>query len=235
MIIWLKDKLPCLDRLASSASKCSPEAQQQQHSAMLVLSSAEVTRPFSLGTSAEESTMLGEGWEEADRSKQGNLSYLLFINGSSLRPLLTTTGLYFPLWPKYTMNLPDELWLELTLECLACKLCQYDVIKLVVNNDGWWTQMFVYWAFIAKVTATNLLKILFPHESFTSSVHLSIMNIRRLHAIASSSLLGVETMQALPVGLVFHSALKPPEECIKKWPIFNCIELWNPSCRFLLI
>ena len=86
--------------------------------------------------------------------------------------------------------------------------------------------MFVYWAFIAKVTARNLLKIL-----VSPSLHRSTcpLYIRRLHAIAiSSSLLGVETMQALPVGLVFpvfHSAFKPPEECVKQWPIFNCIEL----------
>ena len=73
------------------------------------------------------------------------------------------------------MKLPYELWVELTLECLACKPYQYDVIKLVINNDGCGTQMLVCWAFTAKVTATNLLKILFPRESFTSSVHLSII------------------------------------------------------------
>ena len=135
------------------------------------------------------------------------------------------------------MNLLYELWLQLTVECLACKLCQYDIIKLVINNDGRWTQMFVYWAFIAKVTVTNLLKILFPCESFTSSVHVSIIYSSAAcnsHQFLLTLCRDHASLASWPI--VFHSAFKPPEKgCIKKWPIFNCIELWNASCRFLLI
>ena len=75
--------------------------------------------------------------------------------------------------------------------------------------------MFVYQAFIAKVTTTNLFKNPLPSWvlHFISPLVYGPSYIRQLHAIAISSLRFwtqcVETMQALPVGLVFHSAFNP--------------------------